>query len=685
MRKKDKIFIAILGGTIAAIIFILIYGIKILDFTNDRWLIDSGGDLAQHYLGWMMYRNSEWNFPIIGLNKNLVYPTGISIVYTDSIPLFAIIFKIFSKLLPDTFQYFGLFGLMCYILQGSISSMILYEILREWKYSLIGSIFFSIATPLLQRLFLLHHTALGAQWIILLSIYIYILNIKNNYSTKWNVLVWSTICIIAVSIHMYFLPMVYLILVAQLGYEIYSNKNNIRRAINILLITSSTTLVFMYILGMFMGNTNSSIGGLGIYNSNIGLLFNPQGFSKYLKSFPTATEGQYEGMVYLGLGIIVLLSVAVILIVYTNFNNSLNNVIMKNKRYIPLIFVTLICIFIAYSPIITSGTYTLLTIPYPKFIINMWSIFRASGRFMWVPMYLLFIAVIVLLYRKIKNKLIVYILVIMGVILQFLDESKVIQSLDNIVEVKSEKQLISPIWTELRNKYGYKNMILMRENEESIMKYYSDKLAFELEHIAAINDMTLNDGYIARLDLEKINKQIENEYKFLNNNKIKQDNIYIFCDELDLYNIQNTNIYFIDGIYICDPLGRIKGYDDYLYYKKDFTTKIMSKQDIDISSEQDGIYVPFQEEIDLKSNTIYKIELELEVNKKSKNIYFDFYSIDNYDNIEQQKNLIIKNGSNKFIFYINSGDVTYINNKIYARIVSEAQEKILIKSISIYE
>ena len=38
------------------------------------------------------YRNSDWHFPI-GMIDSLVYPNQTSVIYTDSIPLFAIFFK----------------------------------------------------------------------------------------------------------------------------------------------------------------------------------------------------------------------------------------------------------------------------------------------------------------------------------------------------------------------------------------------------------------------------------------------------------------------------------------------------------------------------------------------------------------------------------------------------------------
>ena len=92
------------GIILGAIIFFIIYGFKILNPTYDDWIFSKGGDFAQHYLGWKFYRQSEWHFPI-GLIDGLNGDGQISFMFTDSIPLFALFFKILSPIIPETFQY----------------------------------------------------------------------------------------------------------------------------------------------------------------------------------------------------------------------------------------------------------------------------------------------------------------------------------------------------------------------------------------------------------------------------------------------------------------------------------------------------------------------------------------------------------------------------------------------------
>ena len=100
-NKSDKKTAFFAGATIGLIIFRRIYGFGCVNVTNDAFLINGylEKDIAQHYAGWMLFRNSDWTFPL-GVGKNIAYPYGTAVSYTDSIPIFAVFFKIFRNCLP---------------------------------------------------------------------------------------------------------------------------------------------------------------------------------------------------------------------------------------------------------------------------------------------------------------------------------------------------------------------------------------------------------------------------------------------------------------------------------------------------------------------------------------------------------------------------------------------------------
>ena len=141
-RNSDGI-LYILSSMIGIVVFIALYGVDVLNPFYDDWLLGKG-DLTQHYLGWCFYRRGDWTFPI-GLTDNLAYPSYTSIIFTDSIPVLAVFFKMFSFILPDTFQYFGWWGIACFALHGFFAVKILREFSIGEIQTLIGSVFCGVA------------------------------------------------------------------------------------------------------------------------------------------------------------------------------------------------------------------------------------------------------------------------------------------------------------------------------------------------------------------------------------------------------------------------------------------------------------------------------------------------------------------------------------------------------------
>lgn len=124
---NNNIICGVLIGTLA---FGLLYGYSTLDVTYDGWIYHSyadESDVIQHYAGWVNYRNSPWQFPLgkAGILGNYSEQAGTTISFTDSIPLVAIICKLFAPLLPNIFQYFGWYVYICFILQATSALMLL--------------------------------------------------------------------------------------------------------------------------------------------------------------------------------------------------------------------------------------------------------------------------------------------------------------------------------------------------------------------------------------------------------------------------------------------------------------------------------------------------------------------------------------------------------------------------------
>src|SRR5262249_6868830 len=101
--------------SLGVIAFLVTTGGRILDPRNIAWL--QNGDPAVYFLGWHFYRNTPWLFPI-GLNPRYGAELSGGIMFSDNVPGLAFVFKLFRSLLPDIFQYWGFWLLLCFVLQA---------------------------------------------------------------------------------------------------------------------------------------------------------------------------------------------------------------------------------------------------------------------------------------------------------------------------------------------------------------------------------------------------------------------------------------------------------------------------------------------------------------------------------------------------------------------------------------
>lgn len=131
---KTKAFLqkhrwSLTGALLGALVFLVLYGVRVLDPVCVDWILNNPSpDPSQHYLGWVFYRRSGWHLPYLGANYSAIYPYRTSILYTDSIPLLAVVCKLLGGVLPACFQYLGLWGLFCYAMQGGLAQALIARI-----------------------------------------------------------------------------------------------------------------------------------------------------------------------------------------------------------------------------------------------------------------------------------------------------------------------------------------------------------------------------------------------------------------------------------------------------------------------------------------------------------------------------------------------------------------------------
>ena len=260
---------------------------------------------------------------------------------------------------------------------------------------------------------------------------------------------------------------------------------------------------------------------------NLNALFNSLEYSAFIRSFPS-NPGQYEGLQYLGAGMILLL-----FLVLCNINiKDIKDMFKKDKikKIIPISIVILILTIMALSPVVVIHTKTILDYSHITFITKILGIVRATGRFFWPVWYMIVTAIFIFLYRKYKNSRKLYFIFGFCVMIQMLD---IVPSIPYSSEALKgqytyDNELSSPIWEELSTKA--KHVVLMTEGT-----YGHEKLAW----YAAKNNMTMNIGYFSRKDMDTLNQYMYDSYINLCNENIEEDTIY--CIPFDRQNTSYTS------------------------------------------------------------------------------------------------------------------------------------------------
>ena len=524
LKKNEYLTVGLVGCLLGILCFVLIYGLKILDFTYDGWLLADGMDLKQHYIGWCHFRNSEWTFPV-GLIDSLSVPFSMSVVYTDSIPLFAVIFKLFRGVLPVHFQYFGLFGIMCFALQGALSAILIRLFTDKKIVCIAGSLFFILSFPMLQRMY--YHTALAAQWIIILALIIWFSHDLNKNMVKSSI-IWGLMGFLCVSIHSYYVFMTGIILILSVidnivlckknGKQI-SYKNCILPVIAFIL----TAFLNLFILGGFYGESSVAGGGFGMFNANLSAFINPLDHGKLLPEMSLLNGFQYEGFAYLGAGLIFAFSVMAICFIVNASKNKIKitGFFKLHHRKTLVAIGILFSFFIAVFPNFDFGEIKIIHIPLPKVIINILGVCRTNGRFVWIAMYLIILSIIVFIANN-YGKILFKILFITAIAANLLDMSNDVKSKQSFF---SDKHTYNSVWTQ------FEDMRLFDGKTDFVFLYNDGDIMMDTAFYGYIHNIRQNIFYYARPIDDAENENINQIISKIISSDIDDNAIYILRDK----------------------------------------------------------------------------------------------------------------------------------------------------------
>lgn len=553
--NNDKFKTAAIGALVGLAVFLIIYGFAPLNPFNENFVITGylEKDIAQHYAGWKLFRNSDWSFPL-GVGQNIEYPYGGSVSYTDSIPLFAIFFKLISPVLPHTFQYFGIFVCLCFVLQGLFGSL-LTNLFTDCKtYCGLSALLLCFAPVMVERAF--RHCALTAHFIILAALYYYF---KNKKSCCKSYIPFYIINILAITIHPYFLPFSFAIMFAFAMEDFFIAKNRIKSVLHILA-SIIVTLAVGYCIGAFYNKGGMATLGYGYFSMNLNALFNPvsKGFagennwSAVLGDRPYF-GGQTEGFAYLGLGIILAAAISAVLLL----TKQRQDIIVFVKKHFGIIFSAFCLTIFAIGDGVYYGGLLLFRYPVSEeIIIKYFNIFRGNGRFGWILFYLLFLFALYGISKYLNSKKVAAFVLCAICFVQIFDLSDVLiekhryfynHSTENRQSAYTFAQ--HPFWEETIQQV---DGVIEMQSEQGSM--FGNGL-IDIANLCGEYDKYINSTFAARTSVDKRRDVIEHQKMLLSENKF--DNVLYIVEETKLFDtlIKNGSCqaFEVDGQLVVVP------------------------------------------------------------------------------------------------------------------------------------
>ena len=527
------------------------------NFSNQSWLIN--GDLAQYQLGWKFYRDDIWRFPL-GLNPNYGITNSSSIIYSDSIPLFAVFFKIFRGFLSEEFQYFSFWIFICIYLQALFSFKIIYYFTKNTPYSLVSSLFFIFSTILIYRSGI--HLSLTAHWLILGYFYAQI-SAVNNKDFKKHLIIYLSILI-----HFYFSLILMGIFFLEKIIKFKKLCFNDLISSFVIIIFS---LILMYLIGYFTIGIDDGLGfGYGIYNFNLNSFFNPLG-ENYNESFnwsfflPTLNfqNNEIEGFSYLGISGILFL-----ILYFKYLFNGKSKIVFSKGTNVLIFFVFFI---IATSNNVNFGNQDLITLELNKYLYGIFSSIRASGRLIWPIYYLIFIIGIVSIFQYTLNKKKPLLIISILAIFQLVDLAPGISNYYFGKQYENQNQENVDITNSIKGLSKQFNVIRLfkPDNNSSIFFLLN-------EHILNEKYEKTDVSYLARVNRQEI---VNKEYKIieqLNNKTLDLFNktlfvsddynfvrnvYYLFRDKLNYYKFHKLWLVTDNKIYKLEYLNHIDKFE----------------------------------------------------------------------------------------------------------------------------
>jgi hypothetical protein len=457
-------------------------------------------------------------------------------------------------LLPRDFQYFGLWALSCFLLQGWFARELLTRLTGDPLTVLAGTAFFLSASIFLMRVYF--HPALSAQWILLAGFYLF-------FDPKFRSFAWWILLCVAVLVHAYIFVMLLALWLADLSQKLWRHEYTFAKAAVHGLIAATSVLVLMWAAGYLVHSATLTAP----IRSHLDLFFplwtgiRVWGeWSRFLPAYDMDPLA-YDGFGYFGLGFILLVLCSLAAVAARIVGKFYKGGIEATpaSAWIALVGACGVLFVYALGNKIYFLQRLIFSYPMPSWLDSFYDVFRASARMMWPAWYLVLFGVIYVLLRRMPVRYARYALVFC-LLVQLTDLSKPWKDMRNklTADHRWHSMLRSPLWAELALRYrhvGYLQPANIPVEWVTFVPSYRSVGDF-----AAINGMTINIAYLAREDKERMARARANRIALLERGQAESGTFYVIEDEplwKKLNCLPGSTSWYgtVDGLHIVLPDG----------------------------------------------------------------------------------------------------------------------------------
>jgi hypothetical protein len=525
--SKNAIIPALLVASFIAIFrFINILPVSIVNPFNYRWMQNDDGallDLAQSNTAQHAFSfQKNWN--VNGQISNLGSDLGNVLLFSDANPIFSYFLRVvvwLTGLENQPLQFVGIEILLAILL---LAWSVQYFVLKETRNIYIASLATVVCLFAPQIPLRVWAPSVMFQFLIVLSFILF--RREEIAPRKSGLRLWALLGFLCAGINTYFVPMVFVVLMARIIGQVALTKRFNR-----------PDYVFGFIAGVVLGHYISGgfsagikggktgTAGVGPFSADLLSLFDSGGISRWWPDLPSVAS--FEGYSYLGVSSLILALIATVRMLKNQFKNR---VYWATEKHTSNSFTTLFvaCLFLylfAVGPAFQiRGDANWITQD-PTFLEYL-SIFHSSGRFVLPLLYFLILVPIIYLSKNL-NKYFVFGMLLCCSVTQIHEFSNfnvgTYQRMNNITQV--ENDLLNPLFVMELEKSKFLEFIPSSPTPD-IAPWRS----YFLEFLSDGGTVT-NFAYMNRYDKERvIRRAIETKGRVLNS-ELDPDFIYIISNE----------------------------------------------------------------------------------------------------------------------------------------------------------